>query len=411
MSATAVAMDEKVGAGKTAQQGPLSGLRVLDLTRLLPGPVATLHLADLGAEVIKIEDTGAGDYARTLGPGAVEANAAGRDSPLFRLANRNKKSLRLDLKQAAGVDVLLRLAADADMLFESFRPGVADRLGIGYEAVRAINPRLVYCAITGYGQTGPWAQRAGHDLNYIATAGVLDQIGTADGAPAIPNLQIGDLLGGSLAALVGALAAVIGAKATGQGSYVDIAMTDAVLAHNIFPLLAMQDEGQPLPRGEDFLTGGVPSYGVYRTADARYLAVAALEPKFWQVLCDVIERPDLAASGLATGSEGERVRRELATLIVSQPLACWKEKFAMADCCVTPVLRLDEAMMHPQMVARRMLVELDGTVQYAPPFKFSHWSFGAMHPAPEAGTGSADILKAAGYADDEIAALRSSGVI
>lgn len=401
----------KVGAGETAPGGPLAGLRVLDLTRLLPGPVATSHLADLGAEVIKIEDTGAGDYARTMGPGAAEANAAGEDSPLFRLVNRNKKSLRLDLKQAAGVEVVLRLAAGADMLFESFRPGVADRLGVGYEAIRAVNPRLVYCAITGYGQTGPWAQRAGHDLNYIATAGLLDQIGTTGGAPAIPNVQIGDLLGGSLTALVGALAAVIGAKTTGQGSYVDIAMTDAVLAHNIFPLLTVQAEGRPLPRGEDLLTGGVPCYGVYRTADARYLAVAALEPKFWQVLCEVIDRPDLSALGLATGSEGERVRCELATLIASQPLTYWQKKFAAADCCVTPVLRLDEVATHPQVVARQMMVNLDGITQFAPPFKFSHWPWARVSPAPVAGADSANILKTAGYAEAEVVALRRSHVI
>jgi crotonobetainyl-CoA:carnitine CoA-transferase CaiB-like acyl-CoA transferase len=404
-------MAEKVGAGKTAPQGPLAGLRVLDLTRLLPGPVATLHLADLGAEVIKIEDTGVGDYARTLGPDAAKANAAGQDSLLFRLVNRNKKSLRLDLKQAAGVEVLLRLAASADMLFESFRPGVADRLGIGYEAVRAVNPRLVYCAITGYGQTGPWAQHAGHDLNYMAVSGVLEQIGTAGGAPAIPNLQIGDLLGGSLTALVGALAAVIGAKATGQGSYVDIAMTDAVLAHNFFPLLTMQAEGRPRPRGEDLLTGGVPCYGVYRTADARYLAVAALEPKFWQGVCDVLDRPDLVAFGLATGREGERVRGELAALIASHPLAFWQEKFATVDCCVTPVLGLDETVVHPQIMARQMAVENDGITQWSPPFKFSHWPLGSMRPAPEAGADSEAILKAAGYVDDEIVALRCSRVI
>jgi alpha-methylacyl-CoA racemase len=232
-------------AGKAepvAGKGPLAGLRVLDLTRLLPGPVATMHLADLGAEVIKIEDTGPGDYARAMGPGEKAVSGTGGnsgDSVFFRLVNRNKKSLRLDLKQAAGVAAFLRLAKDADVIFESFRPGVVDKLGIGYAAVKAINPRVVYCAITGYGQTGPWAELAGHDINYLATSGLLEQIGHHDGQqsgpPAIPNLQVGDLLGGALTPLLGVLAAVIGAKATGQGSHVDVAMTDAVLAHNIFP--------------------------------------------------------------------------------------------------------------------------------------------------------------------------------
>ena len=399
----------------TEPRGPLAGLRILDLTRLLPGPVATMHLADLGAEVIKVEDTGAGDYARAMGPG--EAQAAGRvgDSLFFRMINRNKKSLRLDLKQAAGVEVFLRLARDADVIFESFRPGVVDKLGIGYAAVRALNPRIVYCAITGYGQTGPWADLAAHDINFLAISGLLDQIGAHDGEssgpPAIPNLQIGDLLGGALTPLVAVLAAVIGAKATGQGSHVDVAMTDAVLAHTIFPLVTTLVQGQPAPRGADLLTGGVPCYGVYRTADGRYLAVGALEPKFWQGLCAVIERPDLAPFGLATGKEGRRVKTELARLIGSKPLAHWEPLFAAADCCVTPILRMDEAIHHPQVVAREMVVEIGGTKQYAPPFKLSAWPWASAKPAPAAGADSEAVLAAAGFPATEIAALRDGGVI
>jgi crotonobetainyl-CoA:carnitine CoA-transferase CaiB-like acyl-CoA transferase len=398
----------------TEVRGPLAGLRVLDLTRLLPGPVATMHLADLGAEVIKIEDTAAGDYARAMGPGQPAADGGG-DSLFFRMVNRNKKSLRLDLKQAAGVEVFLRLARDADVIFEGFRPGVVDKLGIGYETVRAINPRIVYCAITGYGQTGPWADHAGHDINYLATAGLLDQIGTHDGtgsgAPAIPNLQVGDLLGGALTPLLGVLAAVIGAKATGQGSHVDVAMTDAVLAHTIFPLVTTLAYGQPAPRGADLLTGGVPCYGVYRTADGRYLAVGALEPKFWQALCAAVGRSDLAPFGLATGSKGREVKAELAGLLASQPLAHWEPIFAAADCCVTPVLRLDEAMVHPQVLAREMLVEVEGVKQYAPPCKLSAWPWADATSAPAAGADSEDVLMAAGYAESDIARLRSSGVI
>jgi crotonobetainyl-CoA:carnitine CoA-transferase CaiB-like acyl-CoA transferase len=376
-----------------------------------------MHLADLGAEVIKIEDTGAGDYARTMGPGERKAdgNNATGDSLFFRMVNRNKKSLRLDLKKAAGVEVFIRLAKDADVVFESFRPGVVDKLGIGYETVKAINPRVVYCAITGYGQTGPWAELAGHDINYLATAGLLDQIGTHDGKasgpPAIPNLQIGDLLGGALTPLLGVLAAVIGAKASGQGSHVDVAMTDAVLAHTIFPLVTTQVFGQPAPRGADLLTGGVPCYGVYRTADDRYLAVGALEPKFWQAMCVAIGRSDLASFGLATGAEGRRVKAELAGLIASQPLAHWQPIFAAADCCVTPILRVDEAIAHPQVVAREMVVEVGGAKQYAPPFKLSAWPWADASPAPAAGADSDAVLKAAGYVESDIARLRAAGVI
>lgn len=390
-----------------ASSAPLAGLRVLDLTRLLPGPVCTLHLADFGAEVIKIEDTGAGDYARTMGLGA----APGEDSFFFRIVNRNKRGLRLDLKQAAGVAVFLRLAREADVIVESFRPGVVDKLGVGYEAVKAINPRIVYCAITGYGQDGPWRDRAGHDLNYIATAGVLDQIGCRDGVPAIPNLQIGDLLGGALTAVMGILAAVIGARATGQGRYVDVSMTDATFAHAYTGLLSVLSRGHTLPRGTDDLNGGLPGYGLYRTQDDRWLAVGALEPKFWQVLCEAVARPDLKPHGLARGAEGERARAELAALFAGQPLAHWAELFERFDCGVTPVLTFEEAMAHPQLQARGMLREHGGLDQFAPPFKMSGVDFAVRAPAPKVGADDTVILRAAGYTDAEIEELRRQGVI
>jgi crotonobetainyl-CoA:carnitine CoA-transferase CaiB-like acyl-CoA transferase len=387
--------------------GPLAGIKVLDLTRLLPGPVCTLHLADLGAEVIKIEDTGAGDYARTMGLGA----APGEDSFFFRVVNRNKRGMRLDLKQAAGVEVFLRLAREADVIIESFRPGVVDKLGVGYTAVRAINPRIVYCAITGYGQDGPWRDRAGHDLNYIATSGVLDQIGNAGEAPAIPNLQIGDLLGGALTAVMSILAAVIGAKATGEGRYVDVSMTDATFAHAYTGLLSVLARGQTLPRGVDDLNGGLPGYGLYRTLDGRFMAVGALEPKFWQVFCTAIERPDLKPFGLARGEEGECTRRELEALFISQPLEYWAAKFDTVDCGVTPVLTFEEAMEHPQLEARGMLPEIDGLKQFAPPFKLSDFEFGVRSPAPKVGADGTALLREAGYADAEIENLRVAGVI
>ncbi|MDP1652845.1 MAG: CaiB/BaiF CoA-transferase family protein [Rhodocyclaceae bacterium] len=394
----------------TQSTGPLAGIKILDLTRLLPGPVCTLHLADLGAEVIKIEDTGAGDYARTMGLGA----APGEDSFFFRIVNRNKRGMRLDLKQPAGVAVFLRLAREADVIVESFRPGVVDKLGVGWTAVKAINPRIVYCAITGYGQDGPWRDRAGHDLNYIATSGVLDQIGNAghaDYGPAIPNLQIGDLLGGALTAAMGILAAVIGAKATGEGRYVDVSMTDAAFAHAYSGLLSVLARGATLPRGTDDLNGGLPAYGIYRTQDDRYMAVGALEPKFWQVFCDAIKRPDLKPFGHARGAEGEHTRRELEVTFAGQPLAHWAALFENVDCGVTPVLSFEEAMTHPQLQARGMLPEIDGLRQFAPPCKLSGVDFAVRNPAPKVGADGTAILREAGYADDEIEGLRKSGVI
>ncbi len=258
---------------------------MLDLTRLLPGPVCTLYLADLGADVIKVEDTGAGDYARNLG------NRPGTVSAFYRAVNRNKRSIALDLKDARGRDAFLALAKDADVIVEGFRPGVVAALGVDYDAVAAINPRIVYAAISGYGQTGPRAHFAGHDINYLAHAGVLDQIGAHGGPPALCNLQIADLLGGAASAAIGLLAALLGAHRTGRGRYVDVAMADASLAHNIFALHALEQWGRVLPRGADLLTGGVPCYGVYPTQDGRWLAVGALEEKFWQALCATHRAP------------------------------------------------------------------------------------------------------------------------
>jgi len=381
---------------------PLNGVRILDLSRLLPGPVASLHLADLGADVIKIEDTGAGDYARTMGEGADGT------SWFFRAVNRNKRGLRLDLKQPEGREVLLRLVASADILIESFRPGVLDRLGVGHEILRARNPALVYCAITGYGQDGPWALRAGHDLNYIAQAGVLEQTGTADGPPAIPALQIGDLLGGAMSAVAAILAALYQARATGQGSFVDVAMAESVLAHNLFPLFSHAAGAAPA-RGADLLTGGHANYAVYRTADDRYLAVAALEEKFWQLFCDAVGKAAWKSRYAETADPA--LQREVASVIGQRPLSDWASLFDVVDCCVTPVLTLAEALDHPQFRARGMAVPADGMTQLAPPFRISGWSFAVERTAPEAGAHSDEVLASIGYSADDILRLRQSRIV
>jgi len=384
---------------------PLHGLRVLDLTRLLPGPLATQHLADYGAEVIKIEDTGAGDYARTMGA------MNGATSYFYRLVNRGKKSLRLDLKHEAGRALFLRLVATADVVVEGFRPGVMDRLGLGYDTLAEAKPAIVYCSISGYGQTGPYAQRAGHDINYLAYSGVLDQIGVAGGPPAIPNLQIGDLLGGTLSALLGLLVAVIDAKATGRGRHVDVAMTDAALAHAIFPLVEVLAHGGVRPRGEDLLTGGVPCYGVYETADGRHMAVGALEEKFWLLVCDTLGRPDLKAAHLATGADGTHARNEVAAIFRGRTQAEWVAIFDAVDCCVTPVLRLEESLANAQIAARGMVVEVGGVRQFAPPVRLSEFEPGAATAAPAAGGNGDEILAGLGLDAAQIARLRADAVI
>mgnify|MGYP001016349836 FL=1 len=310
-----------------SRPGPLAGIRVLDLTRLLPGPVATLHLADLGAEVIKIEDPQVGDYARTLGTGQ------GADSAYFRMINRNKRGLRLDLKKPEGVEVFKRLASAADVIVESFRPGVMDKLGVGYAVIVALNPRIAYCSISGYGQDGPYKDLAGHDINYLGYAGVLDQIGCAGGNPAIPNFQIADLLGGALTAAMGILAAVVEAQRTGKGRYVDVSMTDSVLAHTYFTMLRLNDSGHSLPRGSDLLSGGLPCYGTYRCADGGHMAVGALEAKFWKVCCEVLDHPEWVSRQWDAG-----LRVEVAAVFASRQRNEWATLFAAVDCCVTPIL-------------------------------------------------------------------------
>ena len=386
--------------------GPLAGIRVLDLTRLLPGPFCTLYFADLGADVIKIEDTGPGDYARTLG------GRPGRPSAFFGAVNRNKRSIALDLKNTQGRDVFLALAKNADVIVESFRPGVVASLGIDFEAVAAINPRAVYAAISGYGQTGPRAKRAGHDINYLGYAGVLDQTGTRGSPPALCNVQIADLLGGAATTAIAILAALVGAQKSGRGRYIDVAMADSALAHGIFALHTLEQWGRTMPRGEDLLTGGVPCYGVYPTQDGRWVAVGALEDKFWRTLCETLDRPDLATGALALGAEGQRVRAELTKIFEGAPLAHWARIFAETDCCVTPVATLDEALADPQFAAREMVVSRpDGSRQYAPPFKLSGHEFAVIRDAPLQGEHTAAVLREAGYDDATIAALDAAGAI
>ena len=332
--------------------GPLSGITVLDLTQLLPGPLATRHLQDWGARIIKIEPPGAGDGTRAMYRSPQDA-AQGQPSFFFRELNDGKESLRIDLRSGQGRQQLLDLAADADVLIEGFRPGVMQRLGLGWEVLHAHNPRLVMAAITGYGQSGPYALKAGHDINYIALSGVLDQIGLPDGGgPAVPNFQIADLLGGTLAAVSGLLAALVGAQRSGQGRFVDISMTHEVWRHAVIARAEARALGCVPARGSSLLNGGAACYGVYPCADGRHLALGALEPKFWQAFCEAVGRPDWTARhwsrGEAPGSEAAvQTRTEVAALLRSRPLAEWVAIVDPADCCATPVLRLNEVPDHP----------------------------------------------------------------
>jgi len=364
-----------------------------------------MHLADMGADVIKIEDTGAGDYARAMG--------RMRDgmSEIFRLLNRNKRGLRLDLKQPAGREVFLRLAKDAEVMVEGFRPGVMNKLGIGYESLAAINPRIVYCSISGYGQNGPYRERAGHDINYIGYAGVGDQIGAEGGAPVLLNFQIADLLGGALTPVMGILAALVDSKTSGRGRYVDVAMTDATFAHAVWPLYGLIEEGRPPARGTARLSGGLPCYGLYATSDGRHMAVGALEAKFWQALCEALGCPELKAEHLVYGSRAAPVKARLAEIFASHTQQYWAERLSKVDCCVTPVLTIEEALQNEQLRSRAMVVQENGSPCLALPVKFSEFEFAIERHAPRPGEHSEEILRESGYSTAEIAVLRSQKVI
>src|SRR4051812_22638255 len=331
----------------------LHGIRILDLSRLLPGPFLTMILADLGADVVKVEDPKLGDYMRQIPP------ARGGMSGRYLAVNRGKRSIVLDLKAPAGRDALLRMAGSADVVVESFRPGVIDKLGVGYAALAAANPRIVLCSISGFGQTGPYVSRAGHDLGYIALAGVLAMGGPAGGMPMMPGVQIADLAGGSLWGATAILAALVGRHRTGKGAHLDISMTEGALAL-LGPELGNFDCGAHPTRGVERLNGGVACYGVYRTKDDRYLAVGALEPKFWVALNQAIGRPPNVAEIVGNTAQQAKTRADLTAIFETKTLAEWVAFFADKDCLVEPVLELEEVPQHPLHRERGVFFEIDG---------------------------------------------------
>jgi alpha-methylacyl-CoA racemase len=393
----------------------LTGLRVLDLTRLLPGGFCSLLLADFGADVIKVEDTAAGDYVRWAEPRHPGADPSAAAAPFLAL-NRGKRSVRIDLKTDAGCEVLLRLARDADVLLESFRPGVLDRLGVGWERLREENPRLVYCAITGYGQDGPYRDRAGHDTNYLALAGLLGMTGAEPGGPPVQAAgQIADLGGGALMAAFGILAALRERDRSGEGQFIDVSMTDGALSWLAMDAARALASGAAPERGRGELAGGLLCYRPYRCADG-WVALGALEPKFWRAWCAGVGREDLAACQF--DAPGTPAHAEVEAVFASRTRAEWAAFNDEHDCCLEPVLGLDEALDSPLFAARDMVVEVEQPGVEAPvrllgtPVKLSRTPADPRRAGgPALGEHTDAVLAAAGYGPEAIARLRAEGAV
>jgi alpha-methylacyl-CoA racemase len=367
---------------------PLAGLRVLELTRHLPGPYATLVLSDLGAQVDKLEEA-SGDPARGL-PFGAEAEAS-----YFAGLNRGKRSLVLDLKAQGAAQLVLRLAGRYDVLVEGFRPGVLERLGLGHATLLKAHPRLVVCALSGFGQTGPDRLRAGHDLGYQARAGVVGY----SGGSGLPGGQLADV-GGALFAVVGILAAVQERTRTGKGRLVDVALADAATAFLHMHLAAHLSGGLPLRPGKDLLNGGLPCYRLYGTADGEQLAVAALEPRFFSALCERLGRPELAAPAYAGGAEADAVHRALEALFASAPLATWEARLSGLDACVEAVRAPSDVPQDAQFRARGLFVEgTQGERRLATPLRFGPLP---EKGAPALGADTRAVLGEAGFSEAEM---------
>ncbi len=392
----------------------LDGLRVLDLSRLLPGGFCSLLLADLGADVLKVEDTGMGDYVRWSPPHYDGADPSA-GSALFLALNRGKRSIRVNLKTEGGREVLLRLARDADVLLESFRPGVLDRLGVGYERLRAVNPGLVYCAITGYGQDGPYRDRPGHDMNYLGLVGLLGLTGEADGPPVQAAGQIADVGGGALMAAVGVLAALRERDRSGQGQLVDVSMADGALSWLALVAARALAEGHAPRRGELELAGRLVCYRPYRCADG-WVTLGALEPKFWRAFCEGVGRGDLIERQFeAAGSDAHRA---VEAVIAERTRAEWQAFAGDHPCCLEPVLELDEVLESELVRAREMVVELDQpgvgrpVRQLGVPVKLSRTPGDpGRAPGPALGEHTDAVLEALGYTPEDVARLKDAGAV
>jgi alpha-methylacyl-CoA racemase len=399
---------------------PLDGIRVLDLSRLLPGGFCSLLLADFGADVLKVEDTGMGDYIRWSPPYYKGAHDSAK-SALFLSLNRNKRSIRLDLKNERGREALLRLVREYDVVLESFRPGVLDRLGVGYERMREENPGIVYCAISGYGQDGPKRDASGHDMNYLGLIGLLGLTGERGGEPVQAAGQIADLGGGALMGAFGILAALRerdgggGQPGSGEGQLVDVSMADGALSW-LAMVAASYFAGEEVPRrGELPLAGSLICYRPYECSDG-WVSLGALEPKFWQGFCRGVEREDLIAAQFER--PGSAAHAQVQEIFKGRTRDQWEAFARKNDCCLEPVLELDEALSSELVQARGMVVELDQPGAERPvrqlglPVKLTRTPGDhARLPGPALGEHTEQVLLSAGYSETEVAELLAAGAV
>jgi alpha-methylacyl-CoA racemase len=390
--------------------GPLASLKVLDFSTLLPGPFASLLLADMGAEVLRIESPTRMDLLRVLPPHDQGISAS------HAYLNRNKRSLALDLKQPEALEVINQLLADYDIVLEQFRPGVMERLGLGYEALKAINPKLIYVSITGYGQTGPYKDRAGHDINYLALAGLASYTGHADSGPLPLGMQVADIAGGSLHGVIGLLAAVIARQQSGLGQHLDVSMTDCAFSLNAMAGAGYLACGVEPGREEQMLNGG-SFYDYYRSRDGRWFSVGSLEPAFMKQLCAALGLEELETLGLSPEPALQKaLKNALRIEFETRDFAELCALFATLDACVEPVLSLGEAVRHPQLKARALVTEVprgDGTtqVQMACPLKFSQGLPEPRHIGAAIGQHTDQVLGELGFSAERIEALRRAKVV
>lgn len=385
---------------------PLQGIRVLDLSRMLPGPYCSMMLADLGAEVIKVEEPKIGDPTRHSPPMIDGRSAA------FLQVNRNKKSIALDLKQPEGRDLFLKLASTADCVLEQFRPGVVDRLSVDYATVAGVNPKVVYCSLTGFGQNGPHRERSGHDLNYLALSGVLGLTTDERGKPVIPGVQVADLAGGMIAAF-SMLAALLGRERSGRGQYIDVSMFDVMLSMLPIPA-AHHFAGKTIGVGGKYaLSGAYPFYSVYETSDGKFMTLGALEPKFWANFCRKVGSEELISRQFESGIERESLFEEVRAIFKSRTRDEWIEIMRDADCCCEPVLSMSEAFEHTQTRAREMIREpaSANSKELGFSYKMSDTPPRAVTHAPTLGEHTDELLREIGVDDTQLSELRAARVI